>query len=664
MKYSKIFSLFLSLFLFAQGIGKSEVVIDAQVLEYDRKARRLIAYGDVELKDGDRIFRAKKITYEMSTKDIFAEGDVLLKEKEDMIICEKLEYNLESKTGRIIRGRIFVSKGNYSIEGEEIEKRGENSFCVRFGSLTTCDPIRPDWRFYAKRADVDVGGYAKLKGFKFYMFDFPLLYVPVGIFPVKTERETGFLMPDIKISSRDGFVFTPYVFFVLDQDKDATFSVSYIENRGIKPGLEFRYAITDDNRGRLYSSIINDRKYGHSRYEIFSEQLLGLGRNSSIKAKINYVSDIDYLRDFAEKASLKSESLCKSTAFLESFFSLANLTLEASYMRNLREKENDHIYKYLPFVSFASEHLPMLRDFFLFSVNSHFTNFFREKGSKYRRLIFEPSVSKNISHSGFHMSFDATYHGRLYFLDEDLERENRMEFSGVPKLTGSVNAILAKNYARGMRSLIKPEIKWVYVPKRSFSEIPFIDPSDRIHPTNILTYSLSHHLSLMTDYPVEISSLEVEQSYGLGGDLMPSRIYEGYGRRLSDIKGRLRVYGLRGIGFQNETVVNIYGEGIRKMRNEITYRFTENFGFSLYHTYTKKLSEELALELKGSHGRLQGRYHMRYSLFHRDLLESTYEIRYDPHCWSLGLKLSQTSRPKETSIKVDFDLKGITDKGK
>lgn len=660
-----ILFLILLLLFFNSRKARTEILVEAQILEYDRALKRLIAYGEVELKEGERIFRARRVVYDIEKREIFAEGDVLVREREDFITCERLHFNLEKKTGQIVRGRIFVSKGNYSIEGEEIEKKGENSYCVRVGSLTTCDPKDPDWRFLAERADVDVGGYAKLRNLKFYMFDIPVFFLPFGIFPVKTERESGLLMPEIRLSSRDGFIFTPYLFYAIDRDKDATFSVSYIEKRGIKPGVEFRYATTPQNTGSFYTSLIEDRKYKHTRYEISGEHLLGLTKTSSLKAKLNYVSDIDYMRDFGERLNQKNESLCKSSAFLESSFPRANITFELSYMKNLREKENDHVFKYLPFFSLNSEYFPMLKGLFLFNLNSQFTNFFREKGTNYRRLTLEPSISKELSFLGLHLLFSSAYYAKFYTSDEELETRRKVQFFGTPKIETSLNAILARTYfTLATRSVIKPQVRWTYIPERSFSYIPLIDPSDRIYSANILTYSISHYLSRTGEYPLEVSSFELEQSYGLEGSLKPSTLYEGSGKRFSDIKGRLRIYAPRNLGFMNESVVNIYGEGIKKMINELKFAPYERIAFSLYHTYTKRLSEEIGFELKGFYGRFHGRYYTRYSFYNRELLESTYEMRYDPSCWSLNLKLSQTYKPKETSIKLDFDLKGITDKGR
>ena len=64
------------------------------------------------------------------------------------------------------------------------------------GEFTTCGFDHPDWTFKAKDVDLTVGGYATASNTTFSVLGHPLLYIPWGVFPVKTERQSGFLLPD------------------------------------------------------------------------------------------------------------------------------------------------------------------------------------------------------------------------------------------------------------------------------------------------------------------------------------------------------------------------------------------------------------------------------------------------------------------------------------
>jgi LPS-assembly protein len=649
---------------------KEEIKIEAETLEYERATGTFKAKGEVVVFSGQRIFKADDVRYNENTKEIFAEGNVFLQDGEDTIICARLYFEMEKRTGHIENGRIFIRKGNYHISGDSIEKRGENVYCVKKGFLTTCSPEKPDWKFTAKNADIVVGGYAKLKGAKFHILDVPFFYLPWGIFPVKTERETGLLFPEIRISSRDGFIFSPSLFWAIERDKDATFYLHYIEERGIRPGIEFRYATREDKKGEWFTSILDDMKYKHTRYELRGEHEENLRSSTLFKAKIRHVSDIDYLKDFGDKPEERSESLLKSNAYVEQKFGRSYLTGEVSYFRNLREKDNEYTFKHLPFLSFFLDPVPIFKERFLFGLNSDFINFYREKGVRYSRFNVEPSISFFRSFSGFNLKIQGTYYGKLYFMEKDSEYKKRSEEIETLKFEGSLNTYLQKNYyplriLQGeVQSLIKPEVRWIYIPKRSFRDVPYIDPSDRIFETNVLTYSFAHYLNVRGDNPYEVSTLELEQSFSPYKNLEPSTLYEGYGRRFSDIKARFRFYGIKNLGFTNESVINIYGDALKKMINELSYKIFEGADFYVSHTYTKDLSHELYFDMKGKYKDFYGKYGIRYSFFNHEWVDTLYEIAYSPLCWSLNLRLTQTKRPKDTSIKINFDLKGITDKGR
>ena len=152
---------------------------------------------------------------------------------------------------------------------------------------------------------------------KFSVFGFPVLYMPWGIFPVKSERQSGFLLPDFTSSSRDGEIIRNAYFWAIAKDKDATFFFDWIENRGVKPGVEYRYALSDTTKGQWYGTIIDDKKYDHTRYQIKGEHEELFGDDLKFKADINRVSDFDYLEDLGLTTLERSENSLRSVAFAE-----------------------------------------------------------------------------------------------------------------------------------------------------------------------------------------------------------------------------------------------------------------------------------------------------------------------------------------------------------
>ncbi len=250
--------------------GPVEIV--ARQLEYDREKDTYIAKGNVEVHEGARHLTADSVLFNDATKDAYAEGNVVFQDEEDVIYADKISLNFETKLGTIERGRIFIKKGNFYVTGEEIEKTGESTYEVKRGEFTTCGfDERVPWKFTARDVDITLQGYAKARHATFRILGKPVLYLPWGIFPVKTERESGLLLPEFTLSSRDGAILSNSYFWAISKDKDATFDVDLIQKRGVKPGMEFRYFLREDLKGTWYTSFIDDSRYDHFRYQIKGE---------------------------------------------------------------------------------------------------------------------------------------------------------------------------------------------------------------------------------------------------------------------------------------------------------------------------------------------------------------------------------------------------------
>jgi LPS-assembly protein len=641
--------------------------ISAYFLEQDREQNIYTAKGKVELKEGTRLLNADYVTYNENTQEIFAEGNVVLQEGEDIVECSELQLNLITKMGKIEKGKIFIKKGGFNITGSEMEKVGEATYTIKKGEMTTCKGERPAWKFTANDVELTVDGYAKTKGTKFQILNQTVMYMPWGIFPVKTERQSGFLMPGVTLSSRDGVLIKNSYFWAISKDKDATFYLDYIENRGFKPGAEFRYALREDLKGDWYASIISDKDYNNTRYQIKGKHEQIIGKDMVFKMNVNHVSDIDYLKDFGANVLERSENMLKSTAYIEKPLPKSLITFETSYIKNLTQKENDYTLKYLPFVSFFTEYIPVAKERFYTDMRVDFTNFYREKGDKYSRLNFEPSLRLPFSTNGINFLINGTLYETAYLTDTVDKDNKNTKLHQTAKIEADMNTQFFRNYYTEvfnlgeMQSLIKPQLKYTFIPNTSFTDIPFIDLSDRPYQTNTLTYSLNHYLNAFSQEGAkEISLFEIEQTYGISGGLRPSTLYEGYGGRFSDVKARLTVYPKDNLSYVNESTLNTRGDGLEIMRNSLSYKIPDIYDMNIIHNYTNHLTNELYYDLGGKYKSFEGKYQMRYSFYDGMWIDTVYQLTYRPNCWATTLSLSQSKRPRDTSVRLSFDLTGIT----
>ena len=223
--------------------------ITADEIQYDSAANTYTARGNVHVKEATRTVDADYIFLDDNTKDVTAEGNVVYEDMGDRIEAERMQLNLETKKGNLEKARVFIKTGNVYINGQEIEKTGESQYKIKKGKFTTCGWDRPEWTFTSDEVDITVQGYAKTKSTTFHILGVPVFYVPWGIFPVKTDRASGFLMPEMGLSSADGAKFKLSYFWAISKDTDATLSAEYMSKRGVMLGAQYRYFIREDLKG-------------------------------------------------------------------------------------------------------------------------------------------------------------------------------------------------------------------------------------------------------------------------------------------------------------------------------------------------------------------------------------------------------------------------------
>ncbi len=650
------------------------VDISAESLEYNKAEDTYTAKGEVEIKEGTRMLTADYVLYKKGTEDVYAEGNVVFREEGDVITSDKMHLNLSTKTGTIEKGKVYIKDGNFSIVGSQIEKLGENQYEIKKGQFTTCDiegPSTPAWKFSADDAKVTVNGYAKTKGMRFYILDHPVFYIPAGFFPVKTDRQTGLLMPEIVTSSRDGIKFTESFFWAISKDKDATLYAQYIQNRGVRVGSEFRYSLREDLKGSWDFSIISDRDYGGTRWEAKGKHEQVLLKDLTFKANVDYVSDKDFVLDFAPTPLLRSENLLKSTAYVEKPFTKSLLTVEAAYFRNLTVRDNDGTFKYLPHATFFTESIPVLKNRFYTDFYSDFTTFYRERGDRFTRWGIEPRFRLPYSVKGINFLFGATYYQTAYMIDRvTTETGSSTAERHTVRLEADSNVQLIRNYNSQllnlgqMQSVIKPSFKYTFIPGSSYSNLPYADPYDRIAQQNTVTYSFNHYLYAMTPRSArEVSSFEIQQTYGLSGNLNQSTDYKGYGNRLSDVSAKLTVYPITNLSYVNRTIWNAQGQGLTSIYNTLAYKAPKEYFLNFYHAYTRDLANEVAFDAGKAYKLFDFRYHVRYSFSDQTWIDTLYQVVYRPGCWALNLSLIQSKRPNDTTVRLSIDLSGITRTG-
>jgi LPS-assembly protein len=516
--------------------------IIADEISYDDKSNVYVGKGNVRITKKEKNLNADYVRFDQRTMDVFAKGHVILTVGENILTGESMEMNLNTETGTVYNGVIFLEENHYYIKGDAIKKVGKDSYTADKASISTCDGDSPAWKITGRNLKVTVEGYGVVKHAALWVKKVPVLYTPFLVFPVKLERQTGLLAPQIGYSDRKGGRYIQPFYWAINESSDATFYSDYMSRRGEKLGVEYRYVLDEQSKGTLMYDFLDDRQvddgapgsktFGYEddgvlrpnsdRYWFRMKHDQALPHDFFVKLDIDVVSDQDYLHEFKEGYTGFDES----TSYFEKEFGrgfdeyddpvrlnrlnvsrnwpLYSLNAELRWYDDVikrRQQETDTTLQRLPVINFNGSKQKISTSPFYFDLASEYTYFYTEDGPRNHRadiyprfylpysfgsyFTIEPSVGlrETIWHfdkKEYQTSDKKTLYRELYDVKVDLSSEVYQIFN---LHAGGIERI---------KHSIRPQIIYEYIPDKDQSELPALDEIDRIPEKNLITYSVTN----------------------------------------------------------------------------------------------------------------------------------------------------------------------------
>jgi len=137
-----------------------------------------------------------------------------------------------------------LARAYFRMDGELITRTNGNDYVAEDSLFTPCkcdEDEDPAWAFRAEKTVAQIGGYADLHHPVLEIKGVPILYLPFLKVPLKSRRQSGFLMPTFSYNTRSGNIYSQPVFFDFGEDADATLTTDIFEKRGTRVGTEFRF---------------------------------------------------------------------------------------------------------------------------------------------------------------------------------------------------------------------------------------------------------------------------------------------------------------------------------------------------------------------------------------------------------------------------------------
>lgn len=396
------------LLITGQPIGEKKiqygekVTIYADEYIYSSEEMVYLFTGNIVLRGKNFEINAPVAIYDELKKKVFITGGFFLKTKDEWIEGDEIEYDVESGNWRIISGKAEVKRGVYILEAEDIRRKEEMNYEIFCGSFTPCkcpDKI-PSWSVYGKKMELKNDWFIIRDG-KFSVKDTPLFYFPYLAVPVVKERKTGFLIPRMGYSGRDGFQFYQPFFLTMGEDKDITIEADILTSRGLGGKGIFRYALPYEGymeiKGSYFFSAISPNG-NEERFFLEGKSLINW-RNLSATVDGKLPGDRKYLRDFGHYIHERYLPEIESTASISYRRGNYSGVIWGRYIENLLNPERDA--EVMPGVRVAIYDFTIEKIFHLRG-DAVFRNYIFESEGGFRRDFgFFPKISITPSLGGF-----------------------------------------------------------------------------------------------------------------------------------------------------------------------------------------------------------------------------------------------------------------------
>ncbi|MDD5642104.1 MAG: LPS assembly protein LptD [Syntrophales bacterium] len=687
-------------------------LIRAKKLTYNAATHIYTALGRVEIRQGDRRLTADWVQVNEVTKIARMRGNVVLVLGEDIFSGEEGEFNLATRTGEMKGARLFLQRNHFQVKSSLIRKTGDNTYYAEKSTVTTCDADLPVWSFKAQKLSVTLDGYASTKDTVLKLAGLPVLYLPFAVLPVKTERQTGILMPQYGQHRAGGTVIEVPFYWAINNQADATLYQTMLTNRGYMQGGELRYRGHQDAGITVRGYILSDGS-GEApvatRYWVAGMTNKPLGHDWEFRGTLDKVSDINYLKDFnfgymglnrysRELLSdygrnLEQEDVTTrvSTGMIARNFSWGNVTAFGRYYQRLRSTDPQPVNR-LPGISLNTLTLPLGKTPFRIGLDSSYTYFYQDQGLAGDRVDLHPQL-----HLIGQPLPGASFNGRIGFretlfrVDEHTTTSPQDTYQSRQLYDAKVSLASSwvKDYGRSAESssfyrhLVRPEVTYWNIPRFDPVRLPYFDPydygwvvranrnlpvrsgDDPIGGVNAVTYGITNHLLRRGLNPqgqalvAEKFWLRLTQSVffnttSLGLDGTPQ-----YHHRFSDFLGEMEFYPFRQVVTGVDIGVSPYKEGFNRTNIRVTFldsrrRHLLSVGYLYVKNFAKQINVSTYLNLFKS-VKTWVTYSNTFQTNNK--LERQYGLVIQRQCW--GIVLSYTDRPDDQRIGVSFFLPGL-----
>ena len=435
----------------------------------------IVAKGNVVIKRETETLRANEVFYRVKQQLLEARGHVVIESPQATIHAEDVLMQTNSKTGNMNKATIILPSGERLI-AERVRRIDDQRFEAEELTYSACPIDEESWRIAAKKALLDQeDGTLTTHDGSFQLWGVPLLYTPWWQQPLR--RKSGLLIPTVASGKRRGTEVAIPLYIAAYPNWDMTLTPHWMSARGVMGDTEFRH-ISEAGHELIHAAVIDDTEVNRRRYRFDGEIHWDLPIDLAFDAKGDYVSDRDYLADYATEENISARYLTSHGTLSQRFDSdtfTGDWLLQAQQQQNLLLANNKTTLQILPRAENRTQW--ELHPNLLFHFDQQTTRFDRKIGVDGWRMDLHPYVEIpwELSSGGISANMQLGGHHTRYWLKQTAALN-----TNPTRFTGEASAEIRSDFERisssqNWRHVISPIIRYDYIDAPDQSTLPNFD---------------------------------------------------------------------------------------------------------------------------------------------------------------------------------------------
>lgn len=373
------------------------ISINADKMSRDSEKNIIILTGQVQAIFRGQYLSCDQATINLNTEIVEAQGQVILQNTNVYAEGERLVLNYRTNVGTLYRG--FLKSGQVIFEGDVIEKLGENEYQANHAYYSACATCPPSWSFTGSKIVAEIGGYASIDYPVLRLGDVPVFMLPWIRVPLKSDRQSGFLVPKFPFNKSSKLGITIPYFWAISRSQDLTMNLTMFKKQGVKPHLEYRYVLTENSRGSLTSSFLHDKFFERRTRTLSDPNTSTLVQSEEERwfftyhhyyempeqfihrADLSMVSDLAYARDFPRDLDADGEPAIENRVSVTKNTEKSHLSGEIIYdinqlVEDPLEENNTSVHRF-PEVNYSLTDQPIADTPLYFGLDTNYVHFSR-----------------------------------------------------------------------------------------------------------------------------------------------------------------------------------------------------------------------------------------------------------------------------------------------